>query len=197
MWRPGWTRPMVCSVTLSLLATGAIEMTLPSRYRWTYPGSAGVVPGFSVLAPVSLTLTWTVRAWMTAPFAGVMIVSLAVPPGRAEVGGPVGPLAAWPLPPHAAADTTTAVAARNTLTGPIAPPPWPDDMSRPEGLGEVPGHRLPAGGDAIDGISPPPGGEGHVRREMTVVEPDQLERLLGARGGDLRGAGRGDGLLLA
>src|SRR5262245_46997732 len=90
---------MACSVTLSLLATGAIEMILLSRYRWTYPGSAWVVAGFSVLAPVSLTLTWTVRVWMTAPLAGLMMVSLAAPPGRTEVGGPGGPLAAWPLPP--------------------------------------------------------------------------------------------------
>jgi hypothetical protein len=60
---------------------------------------------------------------MTAPFAGVMMVSLAAPPGRAEVGGPDGPLAAWLLPPHAAADKATATAARNTLTSLIAPSP--------------------------------------------------------------------------
>jgi hypothetical protein len=113
---------MVCSVTLSLLATGAIEVILLSRYRWTYPGSAWVaVAGFSLLAPVSLTLTWTVRVWMTAPFAGVMMVSLAPPPGRGEVGGPDGPLAAGPLPPHAAAVKTTASAARNTLTCLVTP----------------------------------------------------------------------------
>jgi hypothetical protein len=53
---------------------------------------------------------------MTAPFAGVMMVSLAALPARGEVGGLGGPLAAWPLPPHAAADTTTATAARETLT---------------------------------------------------------------------------------
>jgi hypothetical protein len=60
---------------------------------------------------------------MTAPFAGVMMVSLAAPPGRGEVGGPGGPLAACPLPLHAAADKTTATAARKTLTSLIAPCP--------------------------------------------------------------------------
>src|SRR6266545_929370 len=74
-------------------------------------------------APVSLTLTWTVRAWITSPLAGVMMVSLAALPGREEVEGPGGPLAAWPLPPHAAADKTTATATRETLTSLIAPPP--------------------------------------------------------------------------
>jgi len=53
----------------------------------------------------------------------VMMVSLAVLPGRREVGGPGGPLAAWPLPPHAAADKTTATATRETLASLIAPPP--------------------------------------------------------------------------
>jgi hypothetical protein len=76
-----------------------------------------------VAAPVSLTLTWTVRAWMTSPFAGVMMVSLAVLPGRGDVGGPDGPLAAWPLPPHAAADKMTATATGETLASLIAPPP--------------------------------------------------------------------------
>src|SRR6266496_1401188 len=102
MWRPGLTRPMVRSVTLSLLATGSIEMILLSRYRWRYPGSAWMAAGFFALAPVSLTLTWTVRAWITSPLAGVMMVSLAALPGREEVEGPGGPLAAWPLPPDAA-----------------------------------------------------------------------------------------------
>ncbi len=114
---------MVCLVTLLLLATGAIEMILLSRYRWTYPGSARGVAGLSVAAPVSLTLTWTVRAWMTSPFAGVMMVSLAVLPGRGDVDGPDGPLAAWPLPPHAAADKTTATATSEILANLIPPPP--------------------------------------------------------------------------
>jgi hypothetical protein len=99
------------------------------------------------LAPVSLSLTWTVRAWMTSPFAGVMMVSLAALPGRGEVEGPGGPLAAWPLPPHAAADKMTATATKETLTSLIAPPPRSDD--RPDLAGmrglslrglEVPGH---------------------------------------------------------
>jgi hypothetical protein len=55
----------------------------------------------------------------------VMMVSLAAPPGRGEVGGPDGPLAAGPLPPHAAAAKTTASAARNTLICLVTPLPDP------------------------------------------------------------------------
>src|SRR2546429_8911468 len=70
-------------------------------------------------------------------------------------------------------------------------------MSRPDGLGEVAGQRLPARGDGVDAKGPPPGDEAQVRREVTAGEPDQLQGPVGAARRDRLGAGGGDGLLLA
>ena len=69
--------------------------------------------------------------------------------------------------------------------------------SRPDGLGEVPGQRLPVCRRGVDAESPSPGCEAWERHELPAGEAGQLQWLVGASGGDRRGAGGGDGLLLA
>src|SRR6266566_1370507 len=70
-------------------------------------------------------------------------------------------------------------------------------MSRPDGLGEVPGQRLPVCQCGVDAEGPSPGCEARERHELPAGEAGQLQWLVGTSGGDRRGAGGGDGLLLA